>query len=184
MEENPGYRTRHHRILHMRSPAYFIVKPVGARYDGASIEDVSGINREAEVLATPTNYSGDIQVGDTVVVHHNTFRKFYNTKHRMSDGNSFLRPGIFMVLPEDVYLYKRGEWKAHGDVVFIKPVPPKKDIISKVGSEEPLTGVVRYAPEGYLYGEVIFEPDSEHTYYVDGEKLYRMRTKDIVAWVG
>ena len=74
----------------MKSPNQFIVKPInGKRYDNT--KDIGGIdlivstseedhkfsNRYAEVVATPLSYSGPIEPGDTLLVHHNVF-KFYN----------------------------------------------------------------------------------------------------------
>ena len=65
----------------MKSPFYFIVRPVkGRRYDNikeiggvdivtsVSIEDHKSSNRFAEVIALPINYTGDIEVGNTLLV--------------------------------------------------------------------------------------------------------------------
>jgi len=64
----------------MQSPHSFIVRPVkGRRYD--NIKDIGGIdfitsvskedhktsNRQAEVVSTPLNYSGDIEKGDILI---------------------------------------------------------------------------------------------------------------------
>ena len=74
----------------MKSPFYFIVKPMeGKRYSNTgdfggvelivstSEEDFKFSNRYAEVIETPIGYTGPIEPGDTLIVHHNVF-KFYN----------------------------------------------------------------------------------------------------------
>ena len=70
----------------MKSPFYFIVKPVaGKRYNNtkkiaeidfitsSSEEDYKFSNREALVQQLPLNYQGDIRISDTLLVHHNVF---------------------------------------------------------------------------------------------------------------
>ena len=74
----------------MRSPYCFMCRPVGGvRYDSvnksglvlsASLEDHTTTNRQAELISLPLNYSGEIQVGDILLVHHNTFRKYFDMK--------------------------------------------------------------------------------------------------------
>lgn len=180
----------------MRSPIYFIAKPYGGRYanrkngiiTSASIEDHTATNRLAEVVATPLNYEGEVQEGDILVVHHNTFRYFYDIKGRRVSGNSFFKDDKFFIAPDEFYMYRReGQWHSHMDYCFIKPLPVRDGVIMKPGSEEPLVGTVRYGNR-YLeeYGiqegdEIIFEPESECAFDIDDEHLYRMRTKDIVA---
>ena len=76
----------------MKSPFYFIVKPIkGRRYDNikkiggldivtsVSKEDYKSSNRFAEVIALPINYTGDIEVGNVLLVHHNVL-KYYNDR--------------------------------------------------------------------------------------------------------
>ena len=80
----------------MKSPFYFIVKPIkGRRYDNikkiggldivtsVSKEDYKSSNRFAEVIALPINYTGDIEVGNVLLVHHNVF-KYYNDMNESS----------------------------------------------------------------------------------------------------
>ena len=79
----------------MRSPYNFIVKPnKGRRYD--NVKEVGGIdlivsssqedhtvsNRYATVVETPIDYDGEIQKGDTLLVHHNVFKYYYDMKGR------------------------------------------------------------------------------------------------------
>ena len=65
----------------MQSPFSFIVRPVnGTRYDNVkkigdldflisvSKEDHKAANRYAQVVSTPINYSGDVNIGDILLV--------------------------------------------------------------------------------------------------------------------
>ena len=92
----------------MKSPNQFIVIPKNdRRYD--NIKDIDGTqvildvseesysfsNREAVVLSTPINYTGPIEEGDSILVHHNVF-KFFNDMHgRRQSGKSFFRDNKF-----------------------------------------------------------------------------------------
>lgn len=167
----------------MRSPFFFIVEPVGDRYEGATIEDVTAVNRKAKVLATPAGYKGDVQDGDTIIVHHNTFRIFYDMKGQRADSMSFFRDNVYLVAPDQVFLYDHGDgWKCVDDYCFIEPIPVKG---IKVGSTEPLAGRVKYGNASLeAYGveqgdEIIYEPESDYAFWIDDEKLFRMKTKDI-----
>jgi len=68
----------------MKALYSFIVKPYNdRRYDNiksiggldfvtsVSEEDHTVSNRYAEVMSLPLHYNGDIEVGDTLLVHHN-----------------------------------------------------------------------------------------------------------------
>ena len=72
----------------MKSLFSFIVKPKTSRYNNS--KDIEGkelvlntemsnhkfVSREGIVLETPLAEKTDIQKGDTVIVHHNVFRRF------------------------------------------------------------------------------------------------------------
>lgn len=184
----------------MRSPFYFVVKPLnGRRYDNirrfgdisfitsVSQEDHMAANRFAEVISVPLDYHGEIEPGDTLLVHHNTFKIYYDMKGQERSGTSFLKDGLFFVDEDQYFMYKHGgEWKTHSKYCFISPVKTRSSYIKKGGAYEPLIGTVRYLNKeleslGVGVGdEVSFEPDSEYEFEVDGEKLYRMFTKNIV----
>lgn len=187
----------------MRSPTDFIVRPYnGRRYDNikkigdvdfitsASQEDHTVSNRYAEVVATPINYSGEIQPGDTMIVHHNVFKYFYDMKGRQKSGKSFLKDDLFLVDVYQYYLYKHnGEWKATEDFCFVKPVPKEEFYLHTPGVDQPLVGIVKYTNNKLLsYGidkgqRVSFRPDSEYEFEIDGEKLYRVSTKWITMTI-
>ena len=187
----------------MRSPFYFVVKPLnGRRYDNikkigdvdfitsVSQEDHTVANRFAEVVSVPNNYTGEITAGDTLLVHHNTFKIYYDMKGQERSGTSFLKDDLFFVDDDQYFMYKHdGKWKTHSKYCFIKPVKERESYIKKNGLYEPLIGIVKYANDelkdlGVSEGdEVSFEPDSEYEFNVDGEVLYRMFTKNItIKW--
>ena len=92
----------------MKSVFDFIVMPEGNRYsnevdiDGdklivnSSIENFKLINRKATVLTVPTAFTTPIQEGDEVIIHHNVFRRYYNTKGTLLKPSSSL-----LTIPSD-----------------------------------------------------------------------------------
>lgn len=185
----------------MRSPFYFIVKPhKNRRYDSTknlggidfitsvSKEDHTVSNRYAEVYALPINYKGPIEVGDTLLVHHNVFKYYFDMKGREKSGRSFFMDDLFFIDFDQFYLYKhKGKWHSHKDFCFVEPVKSKDSIYFKPGTKEELTGILKYGNDtldklGVQEGdEVIFTPDSEYEFVVDDQILYRMKTKNICA---
>lgn len=183
----------------MRSPFYFIVKPVnGKRYDNTkqidgidlivstSEEDHRFSNRYAEVVEVPINYSGDVRKGDILLVHHNVFKYYFDMKGRQKSSFSFFMDDLFFVENDQFFMYKRdGEWHAHDRFCFVKPIPPSQSGIYNPGKEEPLTGIMMYPSKqlveaGVNKGDkVCFQPDSEYEFNVDGEKMYRMFSHQI-----
>ena len=178
----------------MQSPFNFIVKPEdGRRYSNtkevggidliisSSEEDASASNRRAIVVEVPVGYDGPIKKGDTLLVHHNVFKFYNDIKGHRKSGKSFFRDDLFFVDAEQFFLYKSGEkWNAHDRYCFVKPIPMKKSLLCKPGSEEPLMGTMKY-PNDYLLSQgvgcgstVSFTPDSEYPFDIEGEKLYRI----------
>lgn len=187
----------------MRSPYNFIVTPVSnRRYD--NMKDISGVefitsvsqedhmssNRFATVVELPIKYNGPIKKGDTLLVHHNVFKFYYDMYGRQKSGRSHLKDNLFLIDSEQFFLYKQNDkWKAHGKYCFIKPVKLEDSYIFKGGNEEPLVGIVKYINKqlidlGVKEGDKIsFTPDSEYEFTVEGEKLYRMFTNNITMIV-
>jgi hypothetical protein len=178
----------------MKSPFYFIVRPLnGKRYDNTksiagidfivstSEEDHKFSNRFAKVVELPLGYKGPIEIGDTLLVHHNAFKFYNDVRGRQKSGKSFFRDDIFFIEPDQFFMYKQnGKWNAYDRYCFIKPIAATESYIKKPFSEEPLMGVMKY-PNEYLIerginkGDMIcFSPDSEYEFTVDEEKLYRM----------
>ena len=186
----------------MKSPNQFIVVPKNdRRYD--NIKDIDGTqvildvseesysfsNREAVVLSTPINYTGPIEEGDSILVHHNVF-KFFNDMHgRRQSGKSFFRDNKFFVDDTQYYMYKKiSEWYAVEPFCFVSPLPKIDTYIYKNITNEPLMGVMEYTcssidKHGIKKGDVVtFMPDSEYEFRLDDRILYRIRSKNIIAY--
>jgi hypothetical protein len=101
----------------MQSPFSFIVRPVkGRRYD--NIKEIGGIdfitssskedhtvsNRFGEVISLPINYTGDVKIGDILLVHHNVFKFYYDMYGKEKSGKSYFREDMFLV-DEDQFFY-------------------------------------------------------------------------------
>jgi len=187
----------------MRSPTQFIVRPMGGRrYDNiksfggiefivsSSQEDHTVSNRYAIVVTTPINYKGEIAKGDILLVHHNVFKKYYDMKGREKSGPCHFRDDIFMVEPDQFFLYKKGKkWKTHSRYCFVRPLDNKNCSIFNMNIENnnhlPLIGEMVYSnPQlealGINEGDIIgFQPHSEYEFKIEGEILYRMFTSNI-----
>jgi len=183
----------------MKSPFNFIVRPYnGRRYD--NVKEIGGIdfitstsqedhtvsNRYAEVVETPIGYDGEIQPGDTIIVHHNVFKYYNDMKGRQKSGKSFFKDDLFLVDDYQYFLYKHNdEWKAEDKFCFVKPVPKEDFYLHVPGVEQPLVGVIKYTNNkllslGVNEGDLVsFKPDSEYEFDIEGEKLYRVFTSSI-----
>ena len=112
----------------MKSPHSFLVTPIdNKRY--VNTKEIGGIdfiistseenhkasNRFATVVETPLGYKGEVKKGDTLLVHHNVFKFYNDMKGRRKSGKSFLMGNLFLVDPDQFYLYKRdGDWRVMG----------------------------------------------------------------------
>lgn len=176
----------------MISPFYFIVEPVGGKsYDNvrdnglivsSSKEDHKATNRFAIVINVPMGYNGPVKIGDTVVVHHNVFRSYFDMKGREKKSFSYIINNTYYLEMDQFYLFKSdgGEWQANPPYCFVRPL--KKEQISElkeIGIEEALVGEIAYSNSFDKKTLVSFQPDSEYEFKVDGEKLYRMFDKNI-----
>jgi len=182
----------------MRSPYCFIIQPVGDRrysnskeFDdcelilSASKEDHTTTNRQAVVLSTPIYYNGPIEPGDVVIVHHNVFRLYYDMKGVEKSSWSFLRDNTFLVTSDELFLYKKPnlDWCAPAPYCFVEPIKAlDKDILS-TEVYEPLFGTMIYKNNDQdnvqVNDTVVFKPETEYEFRIDGRLLYRMRTNDI-----
>lgn len=178
----------------MKSPFYFIAKPIkGRRYNNTkniagiefivstSEEDHKFSNRYAEVIELPLGYTGPIEIGDTLLVHHNVFKFYNDMRGRQKSGKSFFKDDLFFIETDQFFMYKKKDkWFAYDRYCFVKPIPVTESFIYKPFKEEPLMGRMVYPNEylisqGVVSGDLVcFKPDSEYEFDVDGEKMYRM----------
>ena len=187
----------------MRSPSLFLIRPKGGRrYDNikkfgdidfitsSSQEDHKVSNRYGEVIATPIGYKGDIEPGDMLLVHHNVFKKYYDMKGREKSGPCHFRDDIFMVDSDQFFLYKHdNKWHTHSRYCFVRPLDNENSNLFNMNIENnnhlSLIGQIVYSNDeldemGLHKGDLItFQPHSEYEFVIEGEKLYRMFTRNI-----
>ena len=182
----------------MKSVYNFVVTPVKSRYNNT--KEIDGkelivnteifnhqyVSREAIVKAIPTVGKTDIRVGDTVIVHHNVFRRWHNqygieknSKGYIDEDNYLVQPDqIFLHKPKAIFSYHNRKWQAVEGYCFVAPIKSTNKL--SVNKEQPLMGVVKYTDGTVNEGDLIgFRPSSEYEFIVDGQKLYRLLSKFI-----
>ena len=175
----------------MRSVYNFVVKPKGERYnntkklDGGElilnteIYNHQYVNREAVVISTPIIGNTDIKPGDTVIVHHNVFRRWNDVKGIERNSRSYFNESTYFINHDQIFLYKRNkEWIAPKGYCFVKPLKAVNQF--NTDQERPLQGVVKYSDGTVDVDSLVgFTPNSEYEFIVDGERLYRVLSKFI-----
>ena len=170
----------------MKSVYNFVVTPKGERYnntkklDGGELilnTDIfqhKYVNREAIVKSTPIIGDTDIKPGDTVIVHHNVFRRWHNVKGIEKNSRSYFNESTYMISKDQIFLYKRNkEWIAPKGYCFVKPLKAQNPL--NIDLEKPLQGVVKYSDGTVKVNDLVgFRPSSEYEFIVDGERLYRV----------
>ena len=81
----------------------FVVKPKGSRYNNvkkigdkelilnAELFSHQYVNREAIVVSLPKIVKTDIKVGDTVIIHHNVFRRWHDQQGVEKNSRSYFK---------------------------------------------------------------------------------------------
>ena len=170
----------------MKSVYNFVVKPKGERYnntkklDGGElilnteILNHQYVNREAEVISTPIIGDTDIKPGDTVVVHHNVFRRWYNVKGIEKNSKAYFNEDTYFINHDQIFLYKqKDKWIAPKGYCFVIPLKATDQFNTE--SEKPLQGIVKYSDGTVKVNELVgFRPNSEYEFIVDGERLFRV----------
>tara|TARA_R100001129_G_C5297075_1_gene241406 strand:- start:555 stop:1160 length:606 start_codon:yes stop_codon:yes gene_type:complete len=185
----------------MKSLYDFIVQPIGETYNNKTkvngkdlilnnkIESWKFVNRNAKVISTPAAYKTSIKIGDTIVVHQNIFRKFYDMQGKKKNSRSYFKDNLYFVSLDQIYLYKNnGKWHTFGDRCFIKPIE-NKDVL-KHEKTIPYIGILKHtnklleARNITLNDVVGFKPGANWEFVVDNELLYCMKSNDIVIKYG
>jgi hypothetical protein len=175
----------------------FIVKPIGKKYSNTvqvgnkklvvntKIENWKFVNRLAEVIQVPLAFNTDIKKGDKVVIHQNVFRTFYDMKGKKKKSRSFLNEDHHLCSFDQIYLYKnKSGWHTIGERCFVQPIKNKQDLT--LDKEQSLVGILKYGNSSLKAlkinpGDLVgFTPNSEWEFLVDNERLYCMKSNDIV----
>ena len=170
----------------MKSVYNFVVKPKGNRYNNSKkvgdkdlilnteIYNHQYVNREAIVVSTPIIGDTNIKPGDTVIVHHNVFRRWRNVKGVEKNSKSYFNESTYFISSDQIFLYKRkNKWIAPKGYCFVKPLKAVDQF--NIESEKPLQGVVKYSDDTVKVNDLVgFRPSSEYEFVVDNERLYRV----------
>ena len=170
----------------MKSVYNFVVTPKGERYNNkkkvgdselilnTEIFNHQYVNREAIVISTPIIGDTDIKAGDTVVVHHNVFRRWHNVKGIEKNSRSYFNESTYMISLDQIFLYKRDDkWICPKGYCFIKPLKAVDQF--NIESEKPLQGIVKYSDGTVEIGDLVgYRPKTQSEFIVDGERLYRV----------
>ena len=181
----------------MKGLYQFLIKPVKDRYDNVreigdkkliintTIENHTFVSKRAIVVAIPSAFETKIQVGDEVIVHHNIFRRWYDQKGRERNSGCYFKDDMYFCSMDQIYLYKKeGEYKTNLNYCFVKPLKDRSELT--IDKEISLRGILKYNNNslkrlGLNPGALItFKPNSEFEFYVNGERLYCMKSNDIV----
>ena len=174
----------------MKSVYNYVVKPKGERYNNikkvgdkdlilnTEIFNHQYINREAEVISTPLITYSNIKPGDTIIVHHNVFRRWHNVKGIEKNSRNYFNENTYIISQDQIFAYYEKQWKPMPGYCFVKPI--KNFDKFNVDQEQPLVGIIEYADKGFNKGELVgFTPNSEYEFVIDGQKLYRVLSKFI-----
>ena len=175
----------------MKSVYNFVVTPKGERYNNKKKVDDSElilnteifnhqyVNREAIVISTPIIGDTDIKPGDTVIVHHNVFRRWHNVNAEEKNSKSYFDESTYLVNSDQIFLYKRNkEWITPKGYCFVKPLKAIDNF--NIEQERPLTGIIKYSDGSFNKEELVgFDPVSTYEFIIDGERLYRVLNKFI-----
>ena len=185
----------------MRSLYDFIVKPIGDRYDNkiklgdvtlilnTKIEDFKSVNNLAIVVETPKAFKTSIKKGDIIVIHHNVFRVFYDIRGNKKRSRSHFKDDLHFCSVDQIYLYKNTEdWKSFGDRCFVMPLKNKDTLRSQ--KEQDLIGILKIGNSsleaaGVREGDLVgYTPYGEYDFIINDERLYCMKSNDIVIKYG
>ena len=174
----------------MKSVYNYVVKPKGGRYNNSKkvgdkdlilnteIFNHQYINREAEVISTPLVSYSNIKPGDTVIVHHNVFRRWHNIQGIEKNSKNYFSKNTYIISSDQIFAYYKKEWKPMPGYCFVKPIQSFDKF--NINQEQPLMGIIEYADKGFNKGDLVgFTPNSEYEFIIDGQKLYRVYNKFI-----
>ena len=175
----------------MRAPFDFVIEPKGNRYNNTTkvgtselilnteIYNHEFVNRQAIVKSVPTAFETEIKPGDTIITHHNIFRRWLDVRGEEKNSRSYFDENTYLVKEDQIFLYKRNnEWKAVEGYCFVQPIKQRNELNQDI--EEECIGIVEYTDGVYKKNELVgFTPFSTYEFIVDGKRLYRVMNKFI-----
>ena len=175
----------------MKAPFDFVIEPKGNRYNNTTKVGISElilnteiynhqfVNRQAIVKSVPISIKTDIQPGDTVIVHHNVFRRWHDVKGREKNSRSFFDENTYLVKEDQIFLYKRdNKWEPLKGYCFVQPIKDTNYLTENI--EKPCIGKIVYTDGSFKKEELVgFTPFSTYEFIIEGKRLYRVMTKFI-----
>ena len=175
----------------MKAPFDFVIEPKGNRYNNTTkvgdkdlilnteVYNHQFTNREAIVKSVPTAFKTQIKPGDTIITHHNVFRRWLDVRGKEKNSRSYFDENTYLVKEDQIFLYKRSDkWRAPKGFCFVQPIKQRDKL--KQGEEEECIGIVKYTDGVYSKGDLVgFTPFSTYEFVVDGKRLYRVMTQFI-----
>ena len=175
----------------MKAPFDFVIEPKGNRYNNVTkigdkdlilnteIFNHQFVNREAIVKSIPTAFETNIKPGDTVITHHNVFRRWHDVRGNEKNSRSYFDENTYLVKEDQIFLYKRNKnWIATDGYCFVQPIKQRDKLKQEV--EERCVGIVKYTDGVYNKNELVgFTPFSTYEFIINNERLYRVMNKFI-----
>ena len=175
----------------MKAPFDFVIEPKGDRYNNTKkvgdkdliinteIYNHQFVNREAIVKSIPTAFKTDIKPGDTIITHHNVFRRWHDVKGREKNSRSYFNENTYLVKEDQIFLYKRNdEWKAPKGYCFVQPIKDTNYLTGDI--DKSCIGKIIYTDGSCKKGDLVgFTPFSTYEFVIDNERLYRIMNKFI-----
>ena len=175
----------------MKAPFDFVIEPKGNRYNNTKkvgdknlvlnteIFNHQFVNREAIVKSVPTAFKTKIKPGNTIITHHNVFRRWHDVKGREKNSRSYFNENTYLVKLDQIFLYKRNDkWRTTDGYCFVQPIKQRNKL--KPGEEEECIGIVKYTDGVNEVGDLVgFTPFSTYEFIIDGKRLYRVMNKFI-----
>jgi hypothetical protein len=181
----------------MNSIYDFIITPKNSRYNNTktigdktlilntSIEDHKLVSKEAIVVSVPLAFKTMLKPGDEIIVHHNIFRRWYDVRGKDRNSGQYFKEDLYFCKPDQLYLYKRKDkWLAIGQRCFIKPL--KDNSVLNNETEIKHIGILKIGNSslealGINPGDLVgIKPGREWEFIIDDERLYCMKSNDIV----
>ena len=171
----------------------YLIKPKNNRYDNikkmgedelilnTEFSNHLFVSRSAIILETPSLFESNIENGDEVIVHHNIFRRWNDVRGNERNSKDYFKDDKYFCYPDQIFLYKKdNNWKAADGYCFVKPL--KNDSEYSIDKEKSLQGIIKYKDNSDFINigdKVGFTPWSEYEFIINGERLYRVMTKEI-----
>lgn len=147
------------------------------------------VNRIGTVISCPVSGESLIKKGDEVVLHHNVFRRWFDSKQKERNSANFLSENMYTVSLDQIFAYKRnGKLNCLPEYCFVKPLYESGDW--DLRTDENLKGELVYSNKelkslGISIGDVVgFTPNSEYEFIIENQKLYRILSNHITINYG